>query len=402
VIAILDAAASPRAAAEALRQAGFDAPRVAAALRAGRTYAPAQPGMHVLDIHAGDRATQCEVLVPQGYDPARPWPLVVALHGLGGSGAQMTRIMGGLVDTEHVLLACPTATNPPDVSPFIRNTVWAVSPRKQWWSYSHVSFPLAALEAVKKRFNVDEDRVVLTGYSMGGFGSWNISLRHWDRFAAVAPMAGGLEPQEGVTGPDAGLRRLLSNGTHLPFFVVHGAQDRLVPADFSRWNVSALEERGASVQYHEVEKAGHILPRAEFEKLQPAFAAFVSGHRRAPLPRAVHHVALSPTHGFAGWLRIDAASGPADLRARFPEAPDREPIEVTASGVSELTVFIPEAWTPHGTLPQIRVNGRLVSARPADPLEALADSWMARADRTRTFARRLTLRVPNADADNDF
>jgi hypothetical protein len=274
-----------------------------------------------------------------------------------------------------------------------------MSPRRQWWCCERDGFPLAALRAVKRRLNVDEDRVFVTGYSMGGFGSWNVSLRHWDCFAGAAPMAGGLEPGEGVNGRDAALRRLLDNGPRLPFFVVHGARDTLVPADFSRWNVEALEARGATVTYHEVADAGHILPRVAFERLLPELMRFFAERRRPALPRELRHVALAPTHGFAGWVRIDASGGAAEVQARFPEDPAAGPIEITTTGVTALSLFVPDGWLGEQPVPTIRLNGATVTAEAAAPLEALADGWHAREDRTRVFARRLRLRVASVPED---
>lgn len=396
VFAVLDAEAVPGKAAAALSEAGLDGARVAAALRGGRTYPAESAGTQTWTIAAGERTTRCDVIVPAGYDPARRWPLVVALHGLGGDCRQMTQILGPFVDTTGVILASPTATDPPDVSPFVRDVVWRMSPRRQWWCCEQVGFPIEAVRAVKRRFNVDEDRVFVTGYSMGGFGSWNLSLRHWDVFAGAAPMAGGLEPGEGVNGKDRTLRRLLDNGPHLPFFVVHGARDPLVPCDFSRWNVDALEERGAKVAYHEVPNAGHILPRAEFARLLPELMRFFAEQRRPALPRDLRHVALAPSHGFAGWVRVDATTGPAEVRARFPEDPTAGPIEITTTGVTGLSLFIPDDWLGGKPVPAIRLNGATVTAESAAPLDALADAWRAREDRTRVFVHRLTLRVPAA------
>jgi predicted peptidase len=52
-----------------------------------------------------------------------------------------------------------------------------------WWSYKESSFVLKSLEYVKRNYPVDTNRVVLLGYSMGGYGTWNIGLRYTDRFA---------------------------------------------------------------------------------------------------------------------------------------------------------------------------------------------------------------------------
>ena len=48
---------------------------------------------------------------------------------------------------------------------------------------------LCVLEEVRKRYRVDDDRVYLTGHSMGGTRAAYLALHHPDQFAAVAPLA---------------------------------------------------------------------------------------------------------------------------------------------------------------------------------------------------------------------
>jgi dipeptidyl aminopeptidase/acylaminoacyl peptidase len=49
------------------------------------------------------------------------------------------------------------------------------------------------IQLAKERFHIDEDRVYLTGDSMGGWGTWNVGTRHPDLFAAIAPIFGGVD-----------------------------------------------------------------------------------------------------------------------------------------------------------------------------------------------------------------
>ena len=45
----------------------------------------------------------------------------------------------------------------------------------------------------RKLFSVDDNRVYLTGESMGGWGTWNVATRHPELFAAIAPVFGGVD-----------------------------------------------------------------------------------------------------------------------------------------------------------------------------------------------------------------
>ena len=51
------------------------------------------------------------------------------------------------------------------------------------------------LDAIIKNYDVDEDRIYLTGLSMGGSGSWRLAADHPDRFAAVVPICGARRPE---------------------------------------------------------------------------------------------------------------------------------------------------------------------------------------------------------------
>jgi predicted esterase len=399
VVELVEKAGDPAKAAAALREAGVTPGEARTLLRAGRPYGAEATGEHLVRITAAGRTTDCAIIVPSSYDPAKKWPLVVALHGLGGDYRQALAIFGSLADERGFVMVAPSAGKPgdTDVEPFIRDMVWRMSRAKQWWSYEAESFPMAALDAAKSRLNIDEDRVFLTGYSMGGFGSWNIGLRQWDRFAGAAPFAAGMTPAEAISGKQPKLRRLLDNARKLPFFVVHGEHDRLVPVAFSRWNVEHLKELECEHEYHEVAGAGHVLRPEQFQAVLPKLLDFFAKRERAPLARDLKHVALSPRHGMAGWARIDELEAglkvPADIAAVFPEPGSGKPITVECRGVVRLTLFLPEAWSA-GEPPKVMVNGLPAVAAERDPLETAADAWLARRDRTRVFGRSLAVTVP--------
>ncbi len=53
----------------------------------------------------------------------------------------------------------------------------------------------ALLDEVIAQYHVDEERVYVTGFSMGGFGTWTLAEAHPERFAAIAPICGGGNPE---------------------------------------------------------------------------------------------------------------------------------------------------------------------------------------------------------------
>ena len=102
------------------------------------------------------------------------------------------------------------------------------------------------LDDVIQKYSVDEDRVYLTGLSMGGFGAWTLATANPERFAAIAPICGGGDPFRAS-------RRLRS----MPIWVFHGAKDPTVPIKMSEDMVDALKKAGADVKFTVYPDAGH-------------------------------------------------------------------------------------------------------------------------------------------------
>ncbi len=122
------------------------------------------------------------VIVPKNYDPRKPIRLDVVLHGsrrpVGMSELKfMARFDAG--DDENA--------SPPD-QPFIElHPLGRVENCYRWSGETDV---FEAIEDVCKRYNIDRDRIVLRGMSMGASGTWHLGLKHPDRFVALGPYCG--------------------------------------------------------------------------------------------------------------------------------------------------------------------------------------------------------------------
>jgi len=216
--------------------------------------------------------------VPLTYTPSRSYPLVICLHGAGFDGdTYLDRWQPRL--GEDYLLACPSI----DLG--------------AWWTREGEELVLAVLSEVSRKYRVDSDRVFLTGMSNGGIGTYLIGLNHPDRFAALVPMAAALPPD---------LFPLLENAKNLPFYIIHGAQDQVMPVQYSREVVDYLRNRGQSVIYREHERVhpmagGHFFPREEL----PDLLEWLSGQARRPVPRELVVVRDRDHPGQSYWVRID-------------------------------------------------------------------------------------------------
>lgn len=102
------------------------------------------------------------------------------------------------------------------------------------------------LDHILKTYPADENRVYLTGLSMGGYGSWTLAAAHPERFAAVVPVCGGGDPEKA----DA-LRAL-------PIWVFHGTEDSAVPYQRSVDMVEAIKTAGGEkIRFTSLEHVGH-------------------------------------------------------------------------------------------------------------------------------------------------
>jgi predicted peptidase len=164
------------------------------------------------------------LFVPPAYarGTAGDWPLIVFLHGSEQRGDDPSLLQ------EMALL--DFADKSADF-PFI--AVIPQCPRNIRWPPQIVK---SVLDAVEAQLRVDRNRVYLTGFSLGGFGTWQTAAAFPGTFAAIAPLCGMSDLPE--SGRLAGI----------PVWAFHGAQDVNVPVVESKKMVSALQKRGADAR----------------------------------------------------------------------------------------------------------------------------------------------------------
>jgi len=196
-----------------------------------------------------DTVLPYRLVLPETYDETKSYPMIVFLHGAGERGndneLQLFHCVQYLADTlpECIIVApqCPV------------NNQWVDTP----WAngaYSIDAVPesnelkavVELLDALQEEFNVDADRIYASGLSMGGFGAWDLMMRHNDYFAAGVLVCGGGDPSQAEALKDT------------PLFVFHGDADDAVPVSGSRDTVQAIRDAGGElVQYVEYPGKGH-------------------------------------------------------------------------------------------------------------------------------------------------
>lgn len=197
-----------------------------------------------------------QVFVPQEFTRTKKWPVILFLHGAGERGTDcesQTQVGIGPAIRRHLAEFAALVVMPqcrPD-------SVWIGAMEEQ---------ALAALDQTLAEFNGDPQRVYLTGLSMGGYGTWYLASRHPGRFAALAPVCGGIIPPPGRLFPLHALKLVPSDQPHAsiarkigktPVWIFHGEADPVIPVAESREMNAVLQALGGSVRYTEFPGVGH-------------------------------------------------------------------------------------------------------------------------------------------------
>jgi len=227
-----------------------DAQAVAAASRGGKNPFATRTGdfkRHYLLEPAGE-IMPYHLYVPSTYNASKAYPLVVLLHGLGGTEDSFfdgyDKKVPPLAEQHGVIVAAPLGYrvdgsygwglgNPP-ADPATR--------RLQDLSEQDV---MRMLQLVRQQYRIDEARIYLGGHSMGAIGTWKLAPKTPDLWAAIAMFAG--------SGVPATLERI----KQVPEFVVHGDADATVNVQGSRTMVAKAKELGIEVTYIEVPGGSH-------------------------------------------------------------------------------------------------------------------------------------------------
>jgi predicted peptidase len=203
------------------------------------------------------------VFVPKSHDPNKKMPVMLFLHGSGARGADNIAQVDGFrwaidpmkdnIDFIAVLPQCRA------------DTFWAAQ--------NMTDYALAALDQAVKEFNGDTDRLYLVGFSLGGYGTWQIAAAHPGKFAALVPVAGGVVGTYPINPSDRDAiipsvgdmleaqdpyREIAKALGQTPVWVFHGDKDDAVPVEFARTIVKALQGSGSkNVRYTEYAGDGH-------------------------------------------------------------------------------------------------------------------------------------------------
>jgi predicted peptidase len=195
--------------------------------------APLSPGVHELTFAtAGGGSMLYAISVPRNYDARTPTPLVLVLH----SGGERMRYYGSAFMR---LLAAPALN---DLQPIM---VAPDCPTNSWTDPGSENAVMALLQDVLSRFNVDRRRVLVTGFSLGGRGTWFMASRHADLFTAAIPMA--------ASPGDLPIEHLAT----MPTYIIHSRDDEVSPFAADERLAKQLVELGRPVRFQALYGLGH-------------------------------------------------------------------------------------------------------------------------------------------------
>lgn len=177
------------------------------------------------------------------YTPANPtenMPLIVYLHGGSGKGDDLNLITA--VDGFPKYLQDGTLG---DVRAYV--LIPQLSANQRGWAESSDSV-YALIQSIVSEYSINAENISLTGHSMGGTGTWNLSAMHPELFSRVAPLSGSVRVTETTV-------QALHN---TPIWAFVGSADTIVSPDSSQQMVEAIQQAGGSAKLTVFDGADHF------------------------------------------------------------------------------------------------------------------------------------------------
>jgi hypothetical protein len=233
------------------------------------------------------------VQVPEDYSPKEKWPLLVTLHGLGD---------GPILATEVKSMV--------QIGPYGRGSVWFTGIGAQ--------DVFECVEVAKKLFSIDEDRLYLCGFSMGGIATFNLGLKYLDLWAACVPVCGRCEDVDWV-----------ENGRHVPFWIHTGSKDRMLPPVYSR----KAYDRARRLDFSQWKYSEHEGMAHSFGIDWKQVENWLLTKKKTVNPKRVSFATKDLNVNSAYWLEITGLKK-YGIRARIDAVIDGQTIDVTTNNVS--------------------------------------------------------------------
>ena len=272
---------------------------------------------------------------PAGYTPERHYCLMLTLHGAGGT---------------HYLQDLDLWKCAPD-SAWRGNTIVAnVCGRGRYSQYEGLGEDdiLQVIRWVKERYSVDENRVYITGGSMGGGGTWKILARYPDLFASGAADCGWAPLP------------LVPNMVNVPTYINHGDADWVVPVGNSRLGVQTMQESGCQVEYNEFPGITHAV---DVSVCQIGRMRHMGLHQRDSEPRRARVHTDHPRSARNYWAEVAEWDDPHRLVTLDVSIGEGDTVRVTMSNVARAVIEPPAQYLSGNRRMTWVINDRNVRVR---------------------------------------
>ncbi len=248
---------------------------------------------------------------------------------------------------------------------------------------------LEALDAVKRQYHIDEDRVAMRGFSMGGAGCWHLAVHYTDHWVVATPGAGFAETEEYLKLTPAALdalpdwqRKLFhwydcpdwaGNLYQCPTIAYNGADDpQKQAADVME---KALEKEGISLKRIIGPGTKHAYHPDSKKEIEAAVDSIVELGRDRHPPE-VHFTTYTLRYNQMFWVHVEGLAEhwqESRVDAIATSADEQTVIAVDSKNVTDLTLSFPPGWAPFDITKPVQVA---IDDQELDAPRALSDrSW---------------------------
>ena len=256
--------------------------------------------------------------IPKDYDHKIKWPLLVVLHGKG-DGPIIVPLIDSMVQ----------------IGPFGRGDLF--------YRGLGEKDVLETLEMATKIFNIDHDRIYLTGFSMGAMGTFDLGLKYPHLWAACVPVCGKLQNP-----------LLIDNALSLPFWIHAGKQDMVIPSSNSKQVFELAQKNNFTHwQYTEYKEMGH-----SFSVNWPDIAKWLLKQSRANKPERIIYSGKEP--GKIYWFHVDDLID-SNKPYRFDAAVKGQQIHLKTVNIASYKIHQNQPPTPLSMKPVIIENGIVIT-----------------------------------------
>lgn len=189
------------------------------------------------DYQAIARETEVLTVTPDAYDPEHPSPLLIVLHGSGGTPQPLAELYKDTANELGMVLVVPAA-----LRPWGDGFGWTFRDESEW-------MVLHLIDRLAESHNIDRDRVYLAGFSQGANVTLAVGLKHPDKFAGLFPVCGHYESD---------VMPITESESPPPVYLMIGSRDPFVQT--FRDAVGPLKDAGFPVRLRVLQGVGHAYP----------------------------------------------------------------------------------------------------------------------------------------------